>query len=273
MIYKLEHKDFEYISKRVYDYSKINLTEKKKSLIVSRLTKRLKAVGVNSISDYIKYLEFEDENNKEFLSMIDALSTNYSLFFREIHHFDFLKKDILPDHHNKNLNIWSAASSTGQEIYSILMTIEEYQKSKSIKINYNLFASDISRNVLLQASKGLYDREDIKHMHHNLLKKFFLEGTGEKKDKVKIKNQYIKKVKFFRLNLNEKKYNVPMMDIIFLRNIIIYFDKESKIEIINRLYDYLKPGGYFILGHSESLTGISNKLKHIGKSIYIKEVL
>lgn len=268
MIYKLKDDDFKYISQRVYNYSKINLTEKKKALIVTRLSKRIRQIGVDSISDYVQFLKNNDPENREFLSMIDALSTNYSLFFRENHHFEFLKKIL--SKYNSQLNIWSAASSTGQEIYSILITIKEFEKENKKRVKHNLFASDISRNVLLKASSGIFNRDEIKGIDKKLLKRYFLQGTGDKSNFVKIKNLYVKEIRFFRQNLNESKYPIPLMDIIFLRNIIIYFDKKSKIELIEKLYNHLKPGGFLILGHSESLSGISNDFKHVDKSIYQK---
>ena len=266
-MYPLNDKDFNYISTSVYDYSKINLTEKKRALVISRLSKRIRKLKLNSFSEYIQFIK-DDVSGKEFLAMVDSLSTNYSLFFRESHHFDFLKENVLPHYQNKELNIWSAASSTGQEIYSIIITLKEYQRQNKIKIRHNLFASDISREVLETASKGTYYMNDVKKIPLPLLKTYFLKGSGQNSDKVKIKRKLINEIKFFRLNLNDKKYQIPKMDIIFLRNAIIYFDLPTKKELINRLYNYIKPGGYLIIGHSESLTGITDKFKLIGKTIY-----
>lgn len=271
MIFTLEDGDFKYISQRVYNYSNINLTEKKKPLIISRLTKRVRELGMDSIAEYVKYLKVQDLANKEFLNLIDRISTNYSLFFRESHHFDFLEKK-LPKYTDE-LRIWSAASSTGQEIYSILMTIKEYERKNKRKVKYKLFASDISRNVLNKASTGIYSRDEIKGINKRLLKEYFLRGIEEKSDLVKIKNKYVKEVKFFRQNLNENKYNIPQMDFIFLRNIIIYFDLESKVKLIKKMYSYLKPGGFLILGHSESMSGISSDFNCVDKSIYQKASL
>lgn len=269
MNYTLTDKDYKYISERVYDYSKINLTEKKRSLIVARLTKRMKKIGIDSISDYVKLLKNNDPQNKEFLTMIDSLSTNYSHFFRESHHFEFLT-DLLSKYNNE-INIWSAASSSGQEVYSILLTIKEFERLKKKRIKYNLYASDISRKVLMKASSGIYDYDETSKIDNALLKRYFLKGTGENINKIKVKNRYVKEVHFFRQNLNDKEFKVPKMDIIFLRNMIIYLDKKSKTELIEKLYHHLKPNGYLILGHSESLTGLSTKFKYVNKSIYQKE--
>lgn len=270
-MYTLNDKEFKYITDKVYNYARINLTEKKRSLIVSRLSKRIRKLGLSSFTDYVNYLKNEDVSEKEFLAMVDALSTNYSLFFREKHHFDFLTNTVLPESSHKELKIWSAASSTGQEVYSILMTILEYEKNTGKSIRRRLYASDISKEVLQKASAGVYNMGDTQNIDSALLKRYFLRGTGEQEDLVKIKKDLIREIRFFRLNLNDKKYNLPKMDIIFLRNAIIYFDKQTKMELIERLHSYLTPGGFLILGHSESLSGISEKYSLIGKTIYRKE--
>lgn len=266
-MYPLSNKDFKYISSLVYEYSKINLTEKKRALIISRLSKRIRALDMTSFKEYTDFLKMDPEG-KEFQTMIDSLSTNYSQFFRESHHFDFLKETILKYYKKGELNIWSAASSTGQEVYSVLMTIREFSLQNNKKIPYKLFASDISRQVLQKASSGIYNTQDVKNIPPPLLKKYFLKGSGDQLEMVKVKKNIIRDIKFFRLNLNDKSYHLPQMDIIFLRNAIIYFDQPTKIELIDRLHRYIKPGGYLILGHSESLSGISDKFNLIGKTIY-----
>jgi chemotaxis protein methyltransferase CheR len=266
-LYPLNDKDFNYISSAVYDYARINLTEKKRALIVSRLSKRIRLLNLNSFTEYTDYLK-NDSSGNEFQTMVDSLSTNYSLFFREPHHFDFFRDTILKPHSSGELNIWSAASSTGQEVYSVLMTIKEFQLRNNRKIRYRLFASDISRQVLEIASSGIYNNQDIKKIPRQILENYFLKGSGNQRDMVKIKKDLIRDIKFFRLNLNDKSYQLPQMDVIFLRNAIIYFDQPTKVELINRLHRYIKPGGYLILGHSESLSGISDKFQLIGKTIY-----
>lgn len=266
-MYNLGDKEFHYITKSVYDYANINLTEKKRSLVISRLSKRIRILGMNSFEEYIEHLK-SDPYGPEFQMMIDSVSTNYTLFFREKHHFEFLTKTVLPANHKNTLKIWSAASSTGQEIYSILMTIKEYEEKHNVTFNTNLFASDISRNVLTAAAKGIYNFSELKHIHKSFYKKYFLKGKGDTEDLVMLKPKLIRTVRFFRLNLSDPQYNLPQMDVIFLRNVIIYFDQETKHNLINKLYNYIKPGGYLILGHSETLSGISNKFKLIGKTIY-----
>lgn len=268
---ELTREDFDYIRNRLYTYCRINLSDKKESLIISRLAKRLKALNIDSISEYVKHLKYFDKGDIEFGNMVDALSTNYSHFFREDIHFRFLEKKVFPRFHDKVIRIWSAAASNGQEIYSILITILEYEQSKNCSIKYKLYASDISKTVLDKASKGIYTVEDVKHISHSLLKKYFLQGQGKMAGYVRLKKDLVKKVDFLWLNLNIANEDIPLMDVIFLRNVIIYFDKESTVEIIARIVSKLNFGGYLIVGNSESLTGIHPELRHIEKSIYIKD--
>lgn len=266
-MFDLEDREYEYISQAVYDYAKINLTQQKRPLIVSRLSKRIRKLNLQGFPQYVDYLK-KDSTGREFLTMVDSLSTNFSHFFREPHHFEFLKENLLKDRGNRELLIWSAASSTGQEIYSVLMTILEYEKENKKKINYSLYASDISRQVLEKASRGIYQIRDTEGVPRPVLEEYFLKGKGDNEDMAKIKKQLVARIRFFRLNLNDKTYKLPAMDVIFLRNAIIYFDLDTKKELVERLYDYIKPRGYLILGHSESLSGICDKFELIGKTIY-----
>lgn len=267
-MYVLDKNEFRYISERIYDYAKISITEKKKSLVVSRLSKRIRALKLDSFKEYIDYLENRDDSGKEFEQMVNSLSTNFSSFFRESYHTDYLASQILPKLNGQSINIWSAAASTGQEIYSILITIKEYERESKKRIDYNLFASDISSRALTAACRGVFQKKEVTEIDDKFLKRYFLSGTGNQSELVKIKKELVKKINFFKLNLMDSSYKLPVMDIIFLRNAIIYFDRETKIRLINRIYNYIKPGGFLFLGHSESLTGISDRFQLIGKTIY-----
>jgi len=266
-VFTLNDREYKFISRAVYNYAKINLTEQKRPLIVSRLSRRIRELNLNGFAQYVEYLK-RDDSGQEFQLLVDSVSTNYSHFFREPHHFDFLRHEVLEKAGREQLNIWSAASSTGQEIYSILITIWEFERETGQMVNCRLMASDISRKVLETASKGIYQSRDVEKVPRSILEKYFLRGTGEVNQQVKVKRELVERIRFFRLNLNDKTYNLPPMDVIFLRNAIIYFDHETKRELINRLHDYIKPGGFLILGHSESLSGISDKFELIGNTIY-----
>ena len=267
-MYILGDRDFKYISGEIYSYAGINLTQKKKSLIISRLSKRIRALNLDGFPAYIEYLKNSDPDKIEFQRMVDALSTNYSLFFREAYHFEFLADTILPELSGNSINIWSAASSTGQEIYSLLITLLEYEKHHKTRLSYNLYASDISTDVLKYAAAGIYPKKDIEKVDRSLVSTYFLNGSGSKTGSVKVKKNLVNKVRFFKLNLSDSTYRIPGMDVIFLRNVIIYFDKKTKIELISKLHRQLNPGGYLFLGHSESLAGISDMFQSVGKTIY-----
>lgn len=266
-MYKLNKKDFNYISRRVYDHARINLTEKKHSLVVSRLTKRVRALGMSGFEEYVDFLKNRDQDNREFNLLVDAVSTNFTSFFREPHHMDFLRDTVFPEIRG-DMNIWSAASSTGQEIFSILITLREYERESKRKITARYYASDISRNVLRKASTGVFSEADIERLPTEMKRRYFLKGKGDRQGLIKVKPELIRKITFFHMNLMDEEYRLPVMDVIFLRNVIIYFDVPTKVELINRLHRYLKPGGYLFLGHSESLSGISDKFQTMGKTVY-----
>lgn len=266
-MYPLSDKNFSFISRSVYEYAKINLTDKKRTLVISRLSNRIRSLNLTSFTEYISYIK-NDITGEEFLKMVDSLSTNYSLFFREQHHFDFMSKTFLPAYRGNQLNIWSAASSSGQEIFSISMTIKEYEKQNNKKIKHSLYASDLSRTVLQTASRGIFEHNDVNKLEKKIIEQYFLKGRGEQKNKVKVKKEILSEITFFRLNLNDDSYKLPSMDIIFLRNVIIYFDIQTKMELMKKIHSCLKPGGYLILGHSESLSGISNDFRLLGQTIY-----
>lgn len=269
-MFELTDRDFDYIANSVKDYCGINLTGRKKPLVRTRLLRRVRELQLDSIADYIQILERENSAD-EFRMMVDLITTNYTHFFREQHHFDYLSKVILPRCSSKNFRIWSAASSAGHEIYSIAITIEEYLLKTKRRLNYNLYASDISDKVLLSASRGVYQLEEVEKINRELLTRYFLRGVDQNAGGVKVKKTITEAVSFFRLNLQDKQYHLPLMDVIFLRNVLIYFDLPTKIELIARLQSQLKDGGYLILGHSESLNGISDDFQMVGKTLYIKK--
>lgn len=265
-MYDLSEDQFRLIADRVYDFAKINLSDRKRSLVIARLSKRIRRLGLNGFDDYIELLE--DEESGEFQKMVNAISTNYSHFFREPYHFDFLTNTVLPNYTQGDLNLWSAASSTGQEIYSILVTIKEFERVHSCKIRHQLYGSDISSEVLTTACRGIFPRKDIDKIDPGLLKRYFLSGTGDNRELIKVKRELIKQIQFYKINLMDSIFHLPKMDVIFLRNVLIYFDHSTKVELIEKLYYQLKPGGYLFIGHSESLSGISQKFKVAGKTIY-----
>ncbi|WP_037572150.1 CheR family methyltransferase [Spirochaeta cellobiosiphila] len=266
-MFELSDKDFEYIRKRIYDYARINLTEKKRSLVIARLSKKIRRMGLNSFEEYIHLIKENENEGKEFQDMVDALSTNYSTFFREGHHFQFLEEVIYPGSKD-NLKIWSAASSSGQEIFSILISLKEFERNHHQKINHKFYASDVSSDILRKACQGVYNHQEVKNIEPHVRERYFLKGVKKYSDLVKVKSEFKKDIVFFKLNLMDDEYRLPKMDVIFLRNVIIYFDRPTKVEVMTKMYRQLKPGGYLILGHSESMAGLSSDFELVGKTIY-----
>ena len=254
---------FDYISRTVYDFCGIRLTKEKHTLVNSRLTKRLYALNLNSFDEYLQLVQ---KDQKEFSKMIDSLTTNKTNFFREIHHFDFLQKQILPNIHSRRLRIWSAACSSGEEPYSIGMLLHEVIpdiKRWDIKI----LATDISVNILQKANKAEYDDDQLVGVSPALQQKYF---TKTQTNKYVVRDTVKKMVSFARLNLmGEWKMKGPF-DVIFCRNVMIYFDKTTQGNLVNRFYNFLPSGGYLLIGHSESLNGINHNYRYIQPAVYLK---
>ena len=272
-IIELKDVDFEKISRFVYDLCGIHLHEGKRELVKARLGKRLREGNFKSFSEYYHYVTTQ-EGADELITMIDSLSTNLTSFFREAEHFKKLQ-EIVPvmaatsgKGRVPRLRIWSAGCSTGEEPYSIAMTLKEMFSNS--QIDFKIIASDISTRVLNTAVKGIYPEEKVGNVSPVLLKKYFQVGQGDWKGHYRVKKEIQEMVDFMRFNLMEAlRYNDPF-DVIFCRNVMIYFDKTTQGNIVNKFYGYLKEGGYLFVGRSESLTGLHHQYKYIEPSVYRK---
>lgn len=258
----------------IYQEAGIKLTDLKKALIQARLSKRLRLLGLSSYRDYYQYLI--DNYNDEKIEFINAITTNKTEFFREFKHFEYMRDYCLPDFQErgrKTIKIWSAGCSTGEEAYSIAITVREFfgfAKTPEIKI----LATDIDTNVLEKAYSGLYSLEQVKDIDVSVLKKYFMRGTGVNEGLFKVKDEIRKMVTIRRLNLLDGSY--PMkgkMDIIFCRNVIIYFDRPTQKVLFERFSRYLDDDGYLFIGHSENLTSITNRFTLLGHTIYRKSIM
>jgi chemotaxis protein methyltransferase CheR len=272
---EISDKDYNRISNLIYDVIGINLGDSKKELLRTRLGKRLRVLGIDSFDEYYTYVT--KTNREELAHLFDAISTNTTSFFREIEHFNFLTSTALPaliEEKNKNnereIRIWSAASSTGEEAYSIAMTVSEFLQFKpgwTVKI----LATDVSTKVLEKLTAGIYPEERISSVPLALQKKYFRKGTGENAGKVMVKDVIKNMVHPRRINLQVPKFPFKKeFDFIFCRNVLIYFDKPTQSSIIEKLYRHIKKDGYLFLGHAESLTGIKTQLKYVKPTVYIK---
>lgn len=248
---------FEDIRRMVYEETGIKLSQQKKAMIHSRLMKRLKQAGCPAFEQYVKTVKL-NPNEREI--MFNLLTTNVTKFFRESHHFDFLKEGFLPGFlknsgRTRPLKVWSAGCSTGQEPYTLALVLDEYFAAMPGR-DFRITASDINTEVLKKAAKGIYQWEEVNEIPYEWLKKHFKLGTGPNSGLFKVKDNLRKKVNFKYFNLavpggNEK--DETLYDIIFCRNVFIYFDQETKANVVKMFYNRLTPGGCLFLGHSESL--------------------
>lgn len=264
-----EFRDFIYLK------SGIHLTELKIPLLKARVSKRLRALEMDSYSEYLNYLK-NDKSGQEIVDFLNVISTNTTHFYRESVHFDVLRKFIrktLFDEGKRKLRIWSAASSSGEEPYSIAITVDDVMNDLGCagKVDFKLLATDISTKVLEKALAGVYLKENMKELPDSLMKKYFTEYL-QNKEAVCLVNDEIKQlISFRRLNLSQTPF--PMkgpMDVIFCRNVMIYFDNEVRQKLIDEAYRLLKPGGLLMIGHSESLSALKTKFKILHPAVYIK---
>lgn len=273
----LTEKEYQFICDLIYKNSKIALGPNKKELVSARLSKRLRAYQITNYSDYCTLLK-SPEGGEELVHLVDAISTNHTYFFREIKHFEFLNERMLPewsrkakDNNRKTIRIWSCASSSGEEPYSIGITLEEYVRSHP-GLDWSLETSDISTRVLGKARDGIYAADRLREVKPEFMSRYFQKGTGTWEGYFRVKEAVRSKVRFHHLNLLQPMYPFQtMFDTIFCRNVMIYFDRATQEELIDKLYQLLEPGGYLMIGHSESLTGIKHSFVPVQPAVYLKK--
>lgn len=233
-------------------------------MVGSRLLTRVNFYQMESYLDYFHFATAPD-NIHELQILIDILTTNETYFFREPRHFDFLTKEILSKWHKGHFRVWSAASSSGEEAYSLAMLIAENAGIKT----WEVLATDLNSQVLKKASQGIYEMDRIELLNPLLMKKYCLKGVRTQQGLFCMSKKLQHHVNFHHLNLMQAlPEKVGEFDVIFLRNVLIYFDNETKKKVVERLIQKLKPGGYFFISHSETLTRITEKLKMVKPSVY-----
>lgn len=263
---QLKDSEFQQFQTWLHQSTGIHLSPAKKALVAGRLTKRLKHLELHSFGDYFQFIK-QHSATAELQVAIDLLTTNETYFFREPKHFDFLQQKVLPQiAPAKTFRIWSAASSSGEEAYSIAMTLAD----NLISTPWEIFGSDISTQVLAIARNGHYSMARARTIPPDLLSKYCLKGTGRQEGTFLIERNLRSRVSFAQINLNERLPDIGSFDVIFLRNVMIYFDQETKRKVIERILPQLKPGGYLLVSHSESLNGITDALRIVSPSIYYK---
>lgn len=270
---QLTDREFQLIRNLVYKSCGINLGRQKRNLVVTRLQKVLRAGGFRSFGEYYEHV-IQDTSGWALLTLVDQISTNHTYFFREKDHFDFLITDVLPGINRERKNarpkvrIWSAGCSSGEEPYTLAMTLMEYLSGNRANMDASILATDISVSVLETAMAGIYPADKIspvpfpyRQRYFNLLK----DGNWAVK-------QFLKDMILFRrLNLMSREFQFKgLFQVIFCRNVMIYFDKATQQELIKRFYRYTEPGGYLFIGHSETIDRETGLYKYIKPSVYQK---
>lgn len=263
-------RDFEFLRTLANQQTGIVVNDDKFDMFYSRLSRRVRALGMRTFAEYCDYLKQgadEDENTQ----LINAITTNLTAFFRENHHFEYLRNAALPERlkspaGSRDLAFWSAGCSTGEEPYSLAITLAEMERQLT-GWRVSISATDIDSNVLSKAASGVYGMDRVTGIDRARLRRWFLRGKGSHQGQVRVKPELRKRIEFRQLNLMQRWHEEPK-DIIFCRNVIIYFDKEAKKQLVDRYAETLKPGGFLFIGHSESLFKVSDRFELIGNTIY-----
>lgn len=275
---ELSDKEYREIATFVHKTAGINLMEGKKDLMRTRLSKRMRALKFRDFKAYFKYV-MSDETGEEIVFLLDALATNLTSFFREPQHFQFMAKELLPrweqqrrGRNDRRLRIWSAACSSGEEPYTIAMVTLAKSPYFAGGGDCKILATDLSTKVLAIAQKGLYGPERTKDIPPQYLQKFFNRSLSAKGEKIYQVNDDMRRlVAFRRFNLMDPLPFRGPVDLIFCRNVMIYFDKETIAKLLEKYYQVLGKGGHLFIGHSESLSGFKHPFKYVAPCIYMKE--
>lgn len=271
MNYDVTLEEFHRFRTLIYDISGIALSEQKQTLLTSRLSKRVRDLGLATFSEYYDLI-VGDPSREEFTRMLDLVSTNKTDFFREPKHFEFLREEILPQlAAQKRIRIWSSACSSGEEPYTIAMTLCEGVRNPS-EWDCKILASDLSTRVLAKAASGIYEEERLSGVPSDIIQRHFLRGRGASEGVLKVKPHLAEMIRFRRINLMDGRFPIKSpLDLIFCRNVMIYFDPPTQETLINKFYHYLKPGGYLFIGHSESLQRLTHPFTSVAATIYRRE--
>lgn len=265
----MRESEFDFIRSLVYERSRISLGPDKRELVSARLGKRLRATNLATVGEYCHLLRSPGAE-QELANLIDVISTNHTFFFREGAHFDFLRTQAIPEmrarpERGPQFNVWSAASSSGEETYSIAMTLA----SCLANWPWHVEGTDISHRILEKAQAAIYRDETVNRLPPEIIRAYFQRGFGPQEGTYRVRRQLRDHVSFRQLNLleGEPPFREPFQ-VIFCRNVMIYFDRETQEELVARLTRRLVPGGYLFVGHAESLTAVRHSLKSIRPAIY-----
>ena len=265
----LSDRDLRTLVRLIYDRAGITLHDGKKALVSARLQKRVRAGGFRSFADYVKFVE-ADTAGDEIVALLDAITTNHTSFFREEQHFQYLAETVIPTLRaagRPGLKVWSAACSSGEEPYTLGMTVADALRPEELA-HTRIFASDLSTKVLRTAREGVYRMERVEGLPREVLRKHFEKGLGEQAGLCRVGPKVRSLVEFDRLNLLEIADLGRRFDVIFCRNVMIYFDRAVQQRVVSMLERHLTPDGWLFISHSESLNGIDHGLQWCGPAIY-----
>ena len=272
---KLSDEDFKKLSEFIYSEYGIRMPPVKKVMLQSRLQKRLRELSITSFKEYVKYVFSKEGQDNEVIHMIDVVSTNKTDFFREPIHFEYLANSVVPEflestQGRRPMKIWSAGCSSGEEPYTIAIILNECRE-KNRYFDFSIFGTDISTRILNSAIEAIYKENRVDEIPLTYKRKYFLKSKDRTNPTVRVISELRNKTYYARLNFMDPTYNISeTFDVIFCRNVLIYFDREAQEKVINKLCTKLKTGGYFFLGHSESITSMKVPLKQIRPTIFIK---
>ncbi|OCJ13970.1 chemotaxis protein CheR [Rhizobium sp. AC44/96] len=268
---RISKRNFDKLSRFIYDYSGIKMPPTKLTMLEGRLRRRLRATNHATFDDYCDFLFQEDGLEDETVYLIDAVTTNKTDFFREARHFEYMQQVALPALANtgiRTLRTWSSACSTGAEPYTMAMVLEEFVGCRN-DLNYSILATDLSTDVLNTARLGIYSEDMVHPVPRDLMRKYVMTAKQPGRREVRISPALRARVGFARMNLMDDSYPVgDGMHIIFCRNVLIYFDKQTQALVLKRLCDRLLTGGYLFIGHSESIAGIDLPLKQVSNTVF-----
>jgi len=273
----LKQDEFDKVAALVHGRSGIKLPDQKKSMLEARLRKRIRALDLESFTDYVDFLFKKNGLDHELVHLLDVVSTNKTDFFRESAHFDFLKAQSLPSlmaQHGvgitRPLKAWSAGCSTGEEPYTLAMTLLEYSQQVT-DYKFKILGTDLSTIVLQKAIQAVYPENKIATIPVDLKKKYLLRSKDRNSGLVRMAANVRQNVTFKRLNFMDEEFGLDdTFHLIFCRNVIIYFDQNTQRILLKRLLEHLKPNGYLFMGHSETLHGLGLNLKQLAPSVYQK---
>jgi chemotaxis protein methyltransferase CheR len=264
--------DYEFLRRLVYEHSRINLGHDKRALVSGRVAKRLRALKIGSYREYCQWLK-TSEGTEELGNLVDVISTNHTHFFREEKHFDWLRAVLLPqwrlcNDERETFRAWSAASSSGEEPYTLAIVLAEFF---GLDGKWTIDATDISTRILDRAEQAVYDAEKLAPVSPELLRRHFQRGVGQFAGQFRVKEALRRRVHFQRLNLLQPDYPFAQrFDLILCRNVMIYFDRPTQETLVGKLTEQLEPGGHLLVGHSESLSGVRHTLRQLQPAIYLK---